>query len=174
MRPCIRLHDDVERFVELAALVRGLDPHLDRVIDQRARPDAEHGAAARHVVELHHAPGERERVVIGQRDDAGAEPDVAGALRRAGDEQLRRGDDLEAAGMMLADPGLVIIEPVEMDQQLHVAIERQQRIFAERMERREKDAGLQESVVHGAPPSSGEVELRSSTAVRIVRDRRVR
>jgi hypothetical protein len=144
-----QLDDDVERLVEHAPLLGRLDPDLDRVVDQRARSDAEHGAAARHVVELHHAAGERERVVIGQRDDAGAEPDVAGALRRAGDEHFRAGDDLEAAGMMLADPGLVIIQPVEVDQKLHIAVETEQRIFVERMKRGEKYAGLQISVLHG-------------------------
>ena len=51
--------------------------------------------------------------------------------------------------MVLADPGLVIVQPVEMDQKLHVAIERQQRIFAERMKRREENAGFQKSILHG-------------------------
>src|SRR5262245_27787020 len=50
---------------------------------------------------------------------------------------------------MLADPGLVIVQPIEMDEQLHVAIDREQRVFAQRMKRREKDAGLEISVVHG-------------------------
>jgi hypothetical protein len=36
-----------------------------------------------------------------------------------------------------------------MDQELHVAIERQQRVLGERMEGGEEDAGLQETVVHG-------------------------
>jgi hypothetical protein len=45
----------VERLIELAPLVLGLEAHLHCVIDERAGPDAEHGAAARHVVELHHA-----------------------------------------------------------------------------------------------------------------------
>jgi hypothetical protein len=51
--------------------------------------------------------------------------------------------------MMLADPGLVIVEPVEMDEKLHVAIKRKQRVFAERMKGGEKNAGLQKSVLHG-------------------------
>ena len=95
--------------------------------------------------------GHRERVVVGQRDDAGAEPDVARALGGGGDEHLRAGDDLEAARVVLADPGLVIVQPVEMDQELHVAVEGEQRILGERMEGRKKDAGLQKSVVHGIP-----------------------
>ena len=39
-------------------------------------------------------------------------------------------DDLEAARMVLADPGLVIVQLVEVDEQVHVALEREQRIFA--------------------------------------------
>src|SRR4051794_21701453 len=35
--------------------------------------------------------------------------------------------------MMLADPRLVIVEAVEVKQQIHIAIEREQRIFMERM-----------------------------------------
>ena len=55
--------------------------HVDALADAvcvllQPRPDAEHGAAARHVVELDHAVGDHQGVVIGQRDDAGAELDV--------------------------------------------------------------------------------------------------
>ena len=39
----------------IIALVGGLDADLGGVVHQRARADAEHGAAARHVVELDHA-----------------------------------------------------------------------------------------------------------------------
>jgi hypothetical protein len=74
---------------------------------------------------------------------------VARALSRGGDEHFGAGDDLVAARMVLADPGLVIVQPVEMDQKLHVALERQQRVFRQRMKRREENAGLQKSVVHG-------------------------
>jgi hypothetical protein len=35
-----------------------------------------------------------------------------------------------------------------MDEQLHVALEREQRILGQRVERREKDACLEEPVVH--------------------------
>ena len=79
-----------------------------RVGRQQPRPDAEHDAAARHVIELDDAVRDHQRVVIGQRDDAGAEPDALGALGRGGDEQFGRGDDLEAGRVMLADPGLVV------------------------------------------------------------------
>jgi len=77
---------------------------------------------------------------------------VAGALGRGGNEHLRRSDDLEAAGMVLADPGLVIVQPVEMLDQLHVAFDGERGILVKRMERREKDAGTQKTVVHGKSP----------------------
>ena len=54
------------------------------------------------------------------------------------------------AGVMLADPGLVIVEPVEMLQQLHVAVDRQQRVLMQGMEGSQKDAGLQKPIVHVA------------------------
>ena len=152
-----QLDDHVERLVELAPLVLRLQPHLVGVVDQRAGPDPEHRAPARLVVELHHAARERERVVIGQRHHAGAEPDVARALRRRRDEHFGTRDDLEAARMVLADPGLVIVELVEVDQQVHVALERKQRIFARRMERREEHAGFHVAVavsVMRTPPRS--------------------
>ena len=141
-------HDDVERFFHHLALVAGIDADLQRVMHQRARADAEHRAAARHVIELDHAVGEHEGVVIWQRHDAGAEADVAGALRRRGDEHLRAGDQLEPAGMMLADPGLVIIEPVEMLQQLEIPLDRQGRVLVVIVERRHEDAAPQVRIAH--------------------------
>ena len=50
---------------------------------------------------------------------------------------------------MLADPGLVIVEPVEMDQQFHVALEGEQRVFGQWMKRSKKNAGPQKSLAHG-------------------------
>jgi len=51
--------------------------------------------------------------------------------------------------MVLADPCLVIIQMIEVLQQLHVAIDREQRVLVERMKRREENAGLEKTVVHG-------------------------
>ena len=149
-----QLDDHVQRFVHARALVGRLDADLGRVVHQRAGADAEHGAAARHVVELGHARGQHEGVVVGQRDHARAEADMPGALGRGGDEHLRRGDDLEAAGVMLADPGLVIVQPVEMLDQLHVALDGERGILVERVERRQKDARAQEAVGQGRFPRS--------------------
>jgi hypothetical protein len=89
-----------------------------------ARPDAQHDPPHRHMVELDDAVRDVERVVIGQRDDAGAEPDAPGALGGGGDEDLRRVDDLEPCRMMLADPGLLESQLVQPLDQLEVAPQR--------------------------------------------------
>jgi len=78
--------DDVERLVHHLALVRRVDADLQRVVHQRARTDPEHRPAAGHVVELDDAVGDHHRVVVGQRGDTGAEPDVPGALAGGGEE----------------------------------------------------------------------------------------
>src|SRR6516162_5863406 len=49
---------------------------------------------------------------------------------------------------MLADPGLVIVQAVEVNQKLHVAIESEQRVFIQRMKGSEKNPCLQKPVVH--------------------------
>jgi hypothetical protein len=107
---------------------------------QRARPYAEHRASTRHVVELDHAISQNERMMIRQRHDAGAEPVMARASGRAGDEHLGTGDDLETAGMVLADPGLVIVQPVEMLEQFHIAFERERRVYFEILKWSEENA----------------------------------
>jgi hypothetical protein len=86
--------------------------------------------------------------MVRQGDDAGAEADMACALGGAGNEQFRAGDDLEPAGVMLADSGFVIVEPVEVKQKLHVAIECEQRVFVQRMKGSEKNPRLQKPVLH--------------------------
>jgi hypothetical protein len=73
------------------------------------------------VVQLHEALRHQEGMVVGQAGDAGAEADVLRPLRRRGDDQFRRCDGLPARRMMLADPGLVVAEPVEQLDHLDVA-----------------------------------------------------
>ena len=73
------------------------------------------------MVELDDAVRRHQRVVIRQRHHAGAEADLPGALRRRGDEDLGRGDDLEAGRVMLADPGFLVAEPVQILDQFEVA-----------------------------------------------------
>jgi hypothetical protein len=58
------------------------------------------------------------------------------------------GDELKPTRVVLADPRLVIVEAIEMDQQLHVALETEQRILGERVEGRERDASAHKPVVH--------------------------
>ncbi len=50
--------------------------------------------------------------------------------------------------MMLADPRLVIIQPVEMLEQLEVALDRQGRVLVVVVKRREKNAAAQIEIVH--------------------------
>ena len=66
-----------------------VDAHHEGVRRQRAGADAEHHPAAGEVVEQHHAVGQHQGVVVGQRAHAGAELDVLRALGRGGDEHLR-------------------------------------------------------------------------------------
>ena len=139
-------------FVHHLALIAGIDADLQGVMHQGAGADPEHRPAARHVVELDHAVGQHERVVVGQRHDPGAQPDVAGALRGRGDQHFRAGDQLEPARMMLADPRLVIIQPVEMLEQFEVALDRQGRVFVVVMKRREENSASQIEIAHGALP----------------------
>ena len=75
--------------VIMSRWLRGSMPSIIASDGSRPGPDAEHGAAARQVVELHHAVGDHERMMVGQRDDAGAEPDALRARRDVGDEELR-------------------------------------------------------------------------------------
>ena len=82
---------------------------------------------------------------------------MARPLGGGGNEHLGTGDDLEAGRMMLADPGLVVVEPVEVLDELHVAVDRQQRVLVQGVEGGQEDAGLEIPVVQnghaGAPPS---------------------
>ena len=92
-------------------------------------PETEHEPATSEMVEQHGTLGDHVRVVVRHADDAGAQLDVASALRRGGDEDLRAGDDLAAGGVMLADPGLVVTELVEVHDQIEVALQRQRRVL---------------------------------------------
>ena len=132
--------DDADRLVLAVALHHRVDAERVRVGRQRARTGAEDRPPAGHVVELHHALGDVERVVVGQRYHAGAEFDALRALAGRSEEHLGRADHLPAGGMMLAAPELVVAELVEMLDQIEVAAELQQRVLADRMMRGEEGA----------------------------------
>jgi hypothetical protein len=117
-------HDDVEVHLEQLAGVGGVEPDHRGVGGQRARPQAEHHAAAREVVEQHDALGGPQRVVVAHRDDAGAQLDVLRALGRGRDEDLRRRDDLRARRVVLADPRLVEAHFVEVLDEPQVPVDR--------------------------------------------------
>ena len=135
--------DHVEPLQHAIALGRGIDAQHHRVRGEQARPHAAHDAAHGHVIELHDPVRHHQRVVVGQRDHAGAEPDALGALGGGGDEELRRADDLEASGVMLADPRFLIAEPVQPLDQFEIAPQRQRRVLVDRMERGQKNAAAQ-------------------------------
>ncbi len=161
-----QLDQGVERLIDPRPLVLRVDADPIRVLHQGARPHAEHDAPARHVIELHHAVGQDERVVIRQGYDAGAEPDVPGAFGRRGNENLGRGDDLEAARMMLADPGLRVVEAVQMLEQLHVAADGERRVLVEIVERRQEDAATKVARAHAVVSLFSKRILRGRGAYR--------
>jgi hypothetical protein len=134
-----------------APLIAGRDADFLGVVNQRSRPYAEHRPSARHVIELHHAIRQNERVMVRQRGHARSQADVARARGRGRDEHFGRGDDLETARMMLANPGFVVVEPVEQFDQLQIAFQRDGGVFFQIMERRKENAAAQVSVIHIKP-----------------------
>jgi hypothetical protein len=95
------------------------------------------------VVELHHAVGDHQRMMVRQRHDARAEPDALRPRRDVGDEELRRRDGLVPGRVMLADPRLVVAELVEPLDQRPVALERERRVLVGRVERGGEDSEAQ-------------------------------
>ena len=146
-------------------LLVGRDAEHVRVGGELTGPAPEHGAPAGEVVEQHEPVGEQQRVVVRQRVDAGAEPDVLGALRRGRDEHLGRRDDLVAGGVVLTDPHLVEAEAVEVDDQVEVALERERGVLPGRVER-----GHEESEAHPRIRCPKVLDRSSSSCA----DRRVR
>jgi hypothetical protein len=63
---------------------------------------------------------------------------VLGALGRGRDEDLRCRDDLGAGGVVLADPGLVVAQLVEVLDQPQVAVDGAGRVLTRRVERGEE------------------------------------
>jgi hypothetical protein len=106
------------------------------------------------IVELDDAVRHHQRVVVGQRDDPGAETDPAGALSSGGDEQLGLAIDLVAAGMVLADPRLGVVVLVEPLHELEIALHAKQRVLVVGMERRQEHSRAKGAILgHAAPPS---------------------
>ena len=79
-------------------------------------------------------------MVVGQRDDAGAELDALGAFGGRRQEHLRRGDHLPAGRVVLAAPEFIVAELVEVLREVEVAAELQHRMFADGVMRGQKCA----------------------------------
>ena len=115
--------DRLQRLLHHRPLVHRVDAHHVGVGRQRARPGAEHHPAAGEVVEQHPAVGDHERMVVGQGHHPGAQPDVSGPFGRGGDEHLGTRDEFVTAGMVFAEPGLVVAEPVQRLDAVHVVLQ---------------------------------------------------
>ncbi len=125
--------DHADGLVLTVALHHRVDAERAGVRRKGARAGPEHRPPVRHVVELDHALSDVERVVVREADDARAESDAVGLLRRRGEEHLGRGDHLPARRVMLAAPELVETEPVEVGRELDVTLEQQRRVLAGRV-----------------------------------------
>ena len=143
-------HDDVGALREQLAGLALVEGDHGRIGRQRTRAEAEHEPTAGEMVEEDGSLGDPQRVVVADADHAGAELDVAGSLRRDGDEDLGRSDDLGTGRVVLADPRLVPAEAVEMLDQLEIPLERQRGVLARRMKRRHEDSEPQ-TVRHRIP-----------------------
>src|SRR5262245_21878132 len=92
------------------------------------------------MIEVDHALRDVERMMIGNRDDAGTEPDAVGPLCCRDQEHFRRADRFPASGMMFADPKLVIVQFVYPGRKFEVSLELEGRVLTNGMVRSEKDA----------------------------------
>ena len=135
--------DGLKGLLHHVALLGRVDTHHEGVRGQGAGADPDHDPPARQVVQQHHAVGQHEGVVVGQRRHAGAQLDVLGALGRGGDEHLGRGDDLVAGRVVLTEPGLVEAQRIEVLDQLEVALEGEGRVLSHRVEGGQEDAELE-------------------------------
>jgi hypothetical protein len=142
--------DHVQSLGHAVPLLERVDAHHQGVALEQARASTEHDAAAGLVIELDHAVRDHQRVVVGQRHDAETEFQMLRALRGRGDEELRRRDQLEAAGMMLADPRLGESELVDPLHQLEVAMDEIGGVLVDGVMRAEKDSIPEIDVAHRA------------------------
>src|ERR1700733_1380353 len=151
--------DNAEAFVHFVALRHRIDAEHDGVRRQRAGPDPEHRASVTQMVEHHDSLCDVERMMVRNRDDAGAELDSLGALGRGDQEHFRRRDRLPSRRMMLADPELVVVKLIEQFGEFEIALKLERRMLADRMMWREKHAKA-ESLCHFLfeTPTDGTVE----------------
>ena len=119
-----QLQDDLERLARHVAVDarHAVDVEHRPVARQARGGDAEVEPPARDVVEHGDAVRELGRMVIGQQEAAGAEPDVLGLHQRLRDQQVGRGMRLPRRGVMLADPAFGEAQLVEPADHLQVPL----------------------------------------------------
>ena len=110
-------NDRTQRFFHTLALGRGINAHHVGIGRQSTWPNAEHDPTPGEVIEEHHTVSQNQRLMIRQGAHAGSQTNVARTLGGCGDEDLGRGDDLQASGVMFADPCLVVAEFVKANEQ---------------------------------------------------------
>ena len=114
--------DDADGFILAVAQQHGINAEHVRIGWQGAWPRAENDPPPRLVIELHEALRHHEWMVIGQRDNAGAELDARSAFSGGGEEQFRRSDHLPAGGVVLAAPKLVEPKTLQVLHKRQVAL----------------------------------------------------
>src|SRR5580693_1732520 len=134
------------------ALLDRIDAHHVGVRRQGAGAGTEHHPPAGQMVQQHPAVGNHQRMVVGQRHNTGTQPNVLGSFGRGGDEHLRTGDQLVAAGVMFTEPGFVETQPIQCDHSLHVVFECRRGGLAGRVKRCDEDTEVQGAVRHGFKP----------------------
>ncbi len=105
----------LEAFVEARAGLVHVDAETAKLVVAIAAADAEIEPAAREKVEGRRLLGEQHRVVPGQHDDRGAEPQGRGARAEPGQQVERRRNLTVAGEMVLDDKGAVKSEPLGLD-----------------------------------------------------------
>jgi hypothetical protein len=99
-----------------------VDAQHQRIRRQQARASTEHHPPPGMVVQLYDAVRRHQRIMVWQRNHAGAEADRFGAFRGDGDKQFGGTDQLPPRGVMLANPGFVETEAIEPLHQLQVPV----------------------------------------------------
>ena len=135
-----QVQHDRKRLGEHAPLLQGVDTDHHGVRRQRAGTDPEHEAAFGQMVEQNGALGDPEGRVVRQGRDASPDPDLRGPLGGRRGEHERITDELDAPGVVLADPHLVQTQAVEVLHQLEITAQGAGGIAPRLMKGGEKDS----------------------------------
>jgi hypothetical protein len=92
------------------------------------------------VVELVDPLGNHERVVVGEGNDAGSQPDIARALGGGADKNFGRRNDFIACRMVLTDPSLIEAQRIEPFDELKISVEGRGGVLLYRVKRSEKNS----------------------------------